>query len=258
MQNHFTFTPFFLDESLPELDPIYQPHWQRNQPPLPEGDQQKRMSAIYQPLAEAVAGAVSRGERPISVAGDCCATIGTLAGLQKAGIDPLLIWFDAHGDFNTRETSPSGFLGGMPLAMLIGFGDLTMPKAVSLKPLPENQVILTDARDLDPGERELVENSAVTHLKNAHDLLDYPLPNRPIYIHFDVDVLDPREAPAMSYPAPGGISSDRLKAVFRRLASTGQVAAASISCWNPKLEGAEKTREVCMEVFTTLTTELSN
>ena len=186
------------------------------------------------------------------IAGDCCAAIGMLGGLQKAGIDPLLIWFDAHGDFNTRETSPSGFLGGMPLAMLVGLGDLTMPNAVGLKPLPENQVILTDARDLDPGEKELVENSSITHLPDARQLLNYPLPNRPIYIHFDVDVLDPKEAPAMSYPAPGGISSGGLKDVFHTLANTGQVAAVSMSCWNPKLDGAEKTRQACMEVFASL------
>lgn len=252
MADHTIFTPFFLDESLPGLEPAYQPQWQRNQPPLPEGGQQQRMAAIYEPLARAVAAAIDRGERPVSVAGDCCATLGMLAGLQRAGVDPQLIWFDAHGDFNTPETSPSGFLGGMPLAMLVGRGDLTMPNALNLKPLPENQVILTDARDLDPGERELVEQASIIHLKSAHDLLRFPLSGRPIYIHFDVDILDPQEAPAMSYPVPGGISAEDLRTVFARLMDTNQVAAVSMSCWNPAVAGADKTRQICMGVFSAL------
>lgn len=62
-------------------------------------------------------------------------------GLQRAGIDPNLIWFDAHGDFNTWETTSSGFPGGMPLAMIVGKGEQTMPEAVGLRDLPEGQVI---------------------------------------------------------------------------------------------------------------------
>jgi arginase len=196
MQNHFILTPFFLDEPLPELIVLANPDWEINQPQLPKADQQTRMSTVHQPLAQKVCRVLEAGKRPVSIAGDCCTTIGVLAGLQKAGIDPTLIWFDAHGDFNAWKTSPSGFLGGMPLAMLVGSGEQTLCKAVNLSPLPENQVVLTDARDLDPGEAELLKNSDVHHLSSVNSLFDFLLPMNPLYIHFDTDVLTPDVAPA--------------------------------------------------------------
>ena len=121
-------------------------------PPLPDGDTTTRMSAVHETIAGFVVDTLATGQRPVSIAGDCCSAIGMLTGLQRAGIDPTLVWFDAHGDFNTMETTLSGFLGGMPLAMLVGRGDLALPEAVGLAPLPESRVILTDGRDLDPPE----------------------------------------------------------------------------------------------------------
>ncbi|NIS82127.1 MAG: hypothetical protein GTO14_18395 [Anaerolineales bacterium] len=91
------------------------------------------MSILHESLAARVAESVRDGSLTLSIAGDCCTTIGVLAGLQRADVSPLLVWFDAHGDFNTWDTTPSGFLGGMPLAMLAGIGDQTMPEAVGLR-----------------------------------------------------------------------------------------------------------------------------
>lgn len=106
-------------------------------PPLPtSGSTQERMATVYQALAADVADVAAQGDRPVAYTGDCCATIGVLAGLQRAGIAPTLIWFDAHGDFNTWETSPSGFLGGMPLAMIVGRGEQTFLEATGATPLP--------------------------------------------------------------------------------------------------------------------------
>jgi arginase len=185
----------------------------------------------------------------VSLAGDCCIAIPVLAGLQRAGIDPTLIWFDAHGDFNTWETTPSGFLGGMPLAMLVGRGEQRMSKAVGLRSLPEDQIILTDARDLDPGEGEAVAGSQITHLPDTAALLSYPLPDRPIWIHFDTDILRPEDASAMNYLTPGGPDVETLKAVFKDLAGTGRVIAVSVSAWNPDLDSDGKSRKVCMELL---------
>ena len=252
MQSRHILTPFFLDEPVPGLEALAEPGWWVNKPALPDAPTQARMSAIHEPLAQAVAEAVDRGVRPVSVAGDCCATIGTLAGLQRAGVDPLLIWFDAHGDFNTWETTPSNFLGGMPLAMLVGLGDQRMPAAVGLRTLPEALVILTDARDLDPGERELLTASAVHHLPDVQALLDHPLGDRPLYVHFDVDVLNLADVPAVSYPADGGPRAAELAQIFRFLAGTGRIAAISMSAWNPALDGARRSRETCMALLDTL------
>jgi arginase len=252
MGNRLIVSPFFLDEPLTELRALAGEDWVVNSPALPGGDQQARMSAIHGALADLVAESVAGGDRPVSIAGDCCTAIGVLAGLQRAGVEPTLIWFDAHGDFNTWETTPSGFPGGMPLAMLVGRGEGTMPAAVGLETLPEASVCLTDARDLDPAEREALLESEVVHLTGVEDLMEYPLPGGPLYVHFDVDVVTPEEAPAQNYPAPGGPSSSTLDAVFRRLAESGQVAAVSLSSWNPRLDKDGGSQEVFMSLLETL------
>ena len=252
MKNRVILSPSFLDEALPELESLAKSDWTINNPALSDGTKQVRISAIHKPLADLVSEAFSADARPVSIAGDCCTAIGVLAGLQYAGINPSLIWFDAHGDFNTWETTPSGFLGGMPLAMIVGRGDQSMPRAVNLNALPENQVILTDARDLDPAERKLVNQSALVHLTDVEELLTHPLPAGPIYIHFDTDVVSLRESPAHNYPAQGGPSSAVMQSVFSRLARSEQVIAVSISSWNPKLDKDKKSENISMSLLQTL------
>jgi arginase len=255
MKDQFILTPFYLDQYSHQLENLSESSWSLNNPPLPEGDSQSRMSILHQALADLVEGAINSGDRPVSVVGDCCATIGTMAGLQRAGLDPTLIWFDAHGDFNTWETTPSGFLGGMPLAMLVGLGEQRMPEAVGLRSVPEENVILTDARDLDPGEVILVRSSKVQHLTSVTDLLNYTLADRPLYVHFDVDVLDPEEAPAMNYLAPGGPSAAQLGEVFDHLVQSRPIAAISMSSWNPEMDTDGSTQMLCMDLFQRLLSE---
>jgi arginase len=252
LKNQVILTPFFLDEGLPELESLAHSGWIINKPTLPAGQKQARMSSIYKSLADFVSEAISADVRPVSIAGDCCTTIGVLAGLQYAGINPLLIWLDAHGDFNTWQTTPSGFLGGMPLAMIVGRGEQTMPEAVNLNPLLESQVILTDARDLDPGERKSVNESVIVHLPNVETLLEHPLPARPIYIHFDTDVVSSQESPAHKYPAQGGPTASVMHSVFNRLAQTDQVVAVSISTWNPELDKDKRSENISMALLQAL------
>jgi len=252
MKNRQILTPYFLDQSERGLESLARSDWYLNEPDLPEGGAQIRMGTLYQGIADFTADAVAAGERPISIAGDCCTTIGVLAGLQRAGLDVTLIWFDSHGDFNTWETSPSGFLGGMPLAMIVGRGEQTITEAVGLKAVDEGNVILTDGRDLDPDEREALENSSVTHLETPEMLLERPLPAGALYVHFDTDILNPCEAPAMNYLAEGGPSSQELECVFKYLVESGQVAAVSMSSWNPEMDEGGVTEQLCMRLFGTL------
>ena len=252
MKNQMILTPFFLDEALPELEKLAAPDWIINKPDLPDGDKQHRMSVIHRPLADFVRQAIDKGNRPISIAGDCCSTIGMLAGLRRAGLDPILIWFDAHGDFNTWQTTPSGFLGGMPLAMLVGTGEQTMLTALELEPLAEDRVVLTDARDLDPGEKKLVETANIIHLTDVGDLLELILPDAPLYIHLDTDIVNPAEAPAMNYLAAGGPSVKELQVVMKHLNRTEKIAAVSVSSWNPKMDADGRSRNVCMGLLNTL------
>lgn len=249
MADQFLLTPFFLDQPLGGLDDLAREGWMTIRPELPEGEVQARMAAIYEPLATAVATAVRAGRRPVSLAGDCCAALGMIAGLQRAGLDPTLIWFDAHGDFNTWETTPSGFLGGMPLAMMVGRGDQTIPRALGEQPLAERKVILTDARDLDPLEAKAVAASAVRRMPLVSDLKRTLLPWGPLWVHFDVDVIDPADAPAVSYPARGGPSLRMLSEVFQTLAASRQVSAVSVSLWNPALDGDGATRNTALKLL---------
>jgi arginase len=246
MQNRFILTPFFLDEPSPELESLAQPDWHVNRPVLPKGNRQQRMSALHRPIAEFVADAILQGDRPVSIAGDCCTTLGVMAGLQRAGLNPVLLWLDAHGDFNTWETTPSGFLGGMPLAMLVGRGEQTMARAVGLRPLPESRVILCDGRDLDPEERQALAQSEVHHATDARSLPDHPLLANPLSVHLDADVINPNDAPAMSYRAAGGPSSADLQAVFQSLFQTKQIVAVSMTTWTPQLDGDGRSQAACM------------
>ncbi len=203
------------------------------EPDLPPGSRQERVAHLCRHLARHVA----VGGYSVIYAGDCLASIGVLAGLQQRDIDPSLIWFDAHGDFHTWETTRSMFLGGMPLAMIVGRGEQTIVQSAGLRPLREDRVILVDARDLDPGEREAVADSEM-RVASVHDVTHSLPPDGPLYLHVDVDVVDPSEMPAVNFPAPAGPSLAQVKGSLLHLASTGRVVATSISSWNPALPGA--------------------
>ncbi|MFW6070237.1 MAG: arginase family protein [bacterium] len=249
MENRYMLTPYFLHEPVPALAALAQTGWRENGSPWPVGSVTERVVPLCECIADFVAEVARAGQRPVSIAGDCVSTLGVLAGLQRAGVSATLIWFDAHGDFNTWETTPSQFVGGMPLAMIVGRGEMTIVRALGLQPLPESRVWLADARDLDPGERWALKHSAVHHLQQVEALLEQPLPDGPLYVHFDCDVLAPDEAPAVHYPADGGCTAATLQRVFHRLAGTGRVAAVSLSTWAGELDEDGTTQEVVMGVF---------
>jgi len=255
LDNQFILTPYYIAEHVPALLGLEQAGWWVNDPAgLPTGTGQDQMLSFYRPLRDQVAATVKAGDRPVSIAGDCCTSLAVLAGLQQAGSAPTLIWLDAHGDFNDWSTTPSGFLGGMPLAMMVGRGDQTIPAGLELQTLPEDRVILSDARDLDPGEAENLAESQVRHVRDVTDLLTLDLPAGPLWVHFDTDILDPVDAPAMNYPTPGGPPLVTMQRVFQRLADTGRVVAVSMSSWNPALEGAGRSAKICFDLLQTLTT----
>lgn len=224
--------PYFMGEPIAGFE-VPEPH-DTITPALPDQDSQHRMAVLYTHLAEWVA----HHDRPIVYAGDCVAPIGVLAGLQHSGVKPTLVFFDAHGDFNTWETSPSGFIGGMPLAMLTGRGEQTIVAGTGLLPLPDERVILVDGRDLDPGEQEAVASSLIT-VSSVADVADQIPGDGALYVHVDADVVDPTEMPAMNYPAADGPSLDEVRHALTLLEQTKRVVAFSISSWNPALPGAE-------------------
>lgn len=244
MNDKHILTPYFLDKKLPDLAELAQDGWVVNAPALPVGDLPARMAVYHERLATAVQTAVSQNQRPISIQGDCCATIGVMAGLQRAGVDPWVIWLDAHGDFNSHDTTPSGFLGGMPLAMIAGIGQLEMCEAVGLRPFPQNQIILTDARDLDPEEKMLVDSSDVICMSDPADLLNFNFGNRPLYVHFDIDILNPLDMNSGNYLAEGGIRATALEPILAHLAQTGLITAVSMTTWTPNVGDVAQAKRV--------------
>ena len=211
------------------------------------------MARLYRPIAGFVEETLRAGARPVSLAGDCCAAIPVLAGLRAAGVEPVLVWIDAHGDFNTPETSPSQFLGGMPLAMMVGRGPQWLCEAVGLTPLPEQRVWLIDGRDLDPLEREALDASRVNRARVA-DLATLEFTG-PVHVHIDLDVLDAAEAPGFNYPVPGGPGAAETADACARLAARADIRAISISGWADALDPSGATGTACRRVLLALTGE---
>lgn len=226
-------SPMFLDRGSEAVAVMKQPGDIVIAAKTGAGDQTESLAPIHRALAETVSGIAGRGDRPFAVLGDCCQVIAVMAGLERAGLTPALIWLDSHGDFNTWETTPSGFLGGMPLAMLTGRGDQRMMQAVDLAPIADTRVVLCDGRDLDPGERDLVEVSGIRFVDRLENLDPAALPEGPLYLHFDSDIIDASEAPAFLYPVKGGPSSEETRLALAGLVATGRVVAISTTVgWN--------------------------
>ncbi|MCP4307108.1 MAG: arginase family protein [bacterium] len=223
--------PFFMGDAMPGFA-VPEPH-EILDPQLPDADPQHRMAVLYNELA----GWVAKTDDPVVYAGDCVSTIGVLAGLQRRRVNPSLLFFDAHGDFHTWETSQSGFIGGMPLAMLTGRGEQTIVAGAGLTTLSDERVVLVDGRDLDLGEDEAVATAGIDH-QSVADLVDH-VPDGPLYVHVDGDVVDPNDMPAMNYPAPNGPSLAEVRQAMISLQATGRVVAFSVSSWNPALPGAD-------------------
>jgi arginase len=256
MKPIYLFVPYKMGNFDPARAALTRHTWRLITPPLPEGQPTERMGVLGRAIADEVAAIRAAGPLPVVLAGDCTASIGVLAALQRELSELTLVWYDAHGDFNTHETTPSGFIGGMPLAMLCGRGEQTIITGAGAKVLPEAQVILTDARDLDPGEKEAVAAAAVTHLPDVADLLSINLAESPIYIHFDSDVLRLEDLAAVNYPAQGGASLETIEASLARLAQTGRVVAVSITLWAPEKDDEGQAEEVVMGLIERLVEQL--
>jgi arginase len=196
-------------------------------------------------LARIVAAEVKEGGFPIGLLANCSSIMGMLGGLQRSGPSsrPLrvgLVFIDAHGDFNTPETTLSGMLGGMPVAISAGMCLTRLRLKSGLDPaLPERHIILAGARDLDPLEQDLLDRSAVERLsvedikarsasiaaqmKRLEGLTDV------IYVHVDMDVLDPPEVSGHPLTVPGGPTSLELAAALTEMFRYPKAAAFGVA-----------------------------
>jgi len=210
-------------------------------------------------LGGAVGEVVERGGFPLVLGGDHSVSIGTLAGLAGGGARPGLIWFDAHADFNTADTTPSGNIHGMALAVNVGLGDerLTSIGMRGPKALEENTV-LVGVRDLDPGERANLAASKVTVFTMRHiDELGMravmaralAIASRGVervHLSVDVDVIDPFEAPGVGTPVAGGVTYREAHLALEILADSGAITSMEVVEINPTLDDRNRTSELAV------------
>jgi arginase len=222
----------------------------------------RRLGSLYALLAARVAALASSGCRPVSLAGDCVSSLGMLAGLQQAGQSPdRVLWLDAHGDFHTWSTTQTQYIGGMPLAMFVGRVDhgpdprsqaaLACLSTIGVQAYPQRQIVLADARDLDPGECEALLSSQILRCP-LDEVLGHLRPLERIYLHWDTDVIDdPARMPALKYHVQRGPSAADMAAFFQALRSFN-IVAVSVSAWHAEQDGDNQTARACLEILNTL------
>jgi len=220
------------------------------------------LGRLYALLAARVATLARDGCRPVSLAGDCVSTLGMLAGLQQAGRAPdRVLWLDAHGDFHTWASTQTHYIGGMPLAMFVGrIDDGPDPRnratraclsAIGVQAYPAQQIVLADARDLDPGEREALRDSPIVRCP-LDDVLARLRPHERIYLHWDTDVIDdPVRLPALKYHVRRGPSAADMTTFFQALQGH-DIVAVSVSAWHAEQDGDDRTARACLQILDTL------
>ncbi|MFZ7946957.1 arginase [Neobacillus sp. 19] len=216
-------------------------------------------------LAEKVDEAVQSGAFPLVLGGDHSIAIGTLAGVSKHFKNLGVIWYDAHGDLNTAETSPSGNIHGMPLAASIGLGHkkLTEIGGYAPKVKPENVVII-GARSLDEGERILIKETGIKvytmheidrmgMAKVMEETIAY-LKERTdgVHLSLDLDGLDPSECPGVGTPVMGGISYRESHLAMEMLEEAKIITSAEFVEVNPILDEKNKTASVAVGLMGSL------
>ncbi|HEX2086542.1 MAG TPA: arginase family protein [Solirubrobacteraceae bacterium] len=169
--------------------------------------------------------ALSRGAFPILTASDCSICMTTLPAVLRHRPDAHVLWLDAHGDFNTPDTTPSGFLGGMCLAAACGVWDADLGSAPAVDPA---RVVMCGVRDLDAGERALVDLRGLKVERPS--ALGDRLAGLPVYVHLDLDVLDPSVFPAQ-FPAEGGLSDAGLRRLLAEVADRAEPLGLEITAF---------------------------
>jgi arginase len=208
--------------------------------------------------------AVREGYFPLFLGGDHSIAVGSVGGVTHA--EPsALIWIDAHGDFNIPETSPNGNIHGMPVAILLGLG---LPELVNLgRPGPKlrpQEVVLLGTRNLDYDEKTLLRNSGITIYTMRdidqrgiaavmREILDERLLHcRRIHVSLDMDGLDPRDAPGVGTPVPGGITYREAHLCMEIMHDSRRISSMDIVEINPILDDQNTTSEIAVELAASL------
>jgi len=215
---------------------------------------------VSERLADVVAGVCADGDLPLVLGGDHSIAIGSMAGAAREA-DIGVVWFDAHGDFNTPSTSPSGNVHGMPLAAALGhdeFADLPWAQASGLDP---ERIALVGLRNLDPPERAAIHDSPVSAYSMSDidergivDVVEDAVGAASagadgLHVSLDMDWLDPKEAPGVGTPERGGVTYREAHAALEQVASA-DVPTRSLEVVevNPVLDSHNETAELACEL----------
>jgi arginase len=223
----------------------------------------KAVAAVCKNVYEQARQAMSKGDFTIFLGGDHSISMGTIAAAAETGTAGV-IWIDAHGDFNTADTSPSGNIHGMPMAALVGRGDrLLVDVGYPGEKLRPPQIVQIGVRDLDRQERFDLAQSGIKvfTMRNIDELgiaavakqaLDHLKHVDRIHISLDMDSLDPDEAPGVGTPVPGGLTYREAHLLMETFGDSGRVRSLDIVEINPILDDMNKTAELAVELAASL------
>ncbi len=205
-------------------------------------------------LADKVEAAVRDGSMPLVLGGDHSVAIGTQAGLARQSKDRGMIWFDAHADFNTNQTSPSGNIHGMPVAAALGIGHPRLADFDQPGPkLRAENTVLVGLRDVDPKEAELLADSGV-HYYTMRDIDEHGMRRvvadamdiackgvDRVHLSFDLDAVDPQWAPGTGTTVPGGLTYREAHLALEMLAEADILTSMEFVEVNPLLDTRNQT-----------------
>lgn len=226
----------------------------------------REISAACKDLAEKVAGVLEAGELPLILGGDHSIAIGSLSGFashcRAQNETPGLIWFDAHADMNTPESTPSGNIHGMPLAVVLGFGAPELIDIAGFSPkLDPALCVHVGARDIDRGERELIRKLGIRFLtmreideRGMSACMDEAIQiasraSGGYAVTFDVDALDPGDAPGSGTLVRGGLTYREAHLAMEKIAEAGGMRSLEVVEINTALDINNKTAELGVELI---------
>jgi arginase len=197
--------------------------------------------ALDASIAIAVQRSRAAGLVPIVLSGNCHSCLGTLSGL---GPRTSIVWFDAHGDLNTPDTTETGYFDGMALGTALGWGWKTLTQQLpGFQPAKESDAVLVGGRDLDAAERILLERSRIAHhtpaalsdrpSRELSELLSDDSRPRTAYVHLDLDVIDPSELRANRFGVSGGVRVAWLEEALRAVRRRHEIAAVAVTAYDP-------------------------
>jgi len=250
-----------LGHRVRDLGNIAVPQAEEFDPPAP-GEQLRYLEALVQvnlDLAHQVEAVIAEGSFPLILGGDHSLAIGSIAGVAR-GRKIGLIWVDAHGDFNTPETTPSGNIHGMSVAALTGRGHPRLTALLEPGPvLRDANIAMIGIRDLDTAERAVLRTAGI-QVFTMHDidrrglasvmeeaLMRVSVGTAGFHVSLDMDALDPSEAPGVGTPVLGGISYREAHLAMEMVAQSGRLLGLDLVEVNPILDSHNVTAELAVE-----------